>query len=84
MVIRTANAREYTITKRALNDMGVALEFASTYTAYQNGMSERFNQTVVIIARAMLQQCGLPLSFWAEAVVYACHIYNKLQAPDEQ
>lgn len=60
--------------------MGVAVKFTSTYMAYQNGISERFNRTVVTIARAMIQQCRLPLSFWAEAVLYACHLYNKLPA----
>ena len=78
VVIRTDNAKEYQSAERELSYMGVSVEFTSTYTAYQNGISERFNRTVVTIARAMLEQSKLPLSFWAEAIVYACHIYNKL------
>ena len=31
------------------------MEFASTHTAYQNGISGRFNRTVITIARAMIQ-----------------------------
>ncbi len=80
VVIRTDNAQEYKTTETELASMGVAVEFASTYTAYQNGISERFNRTVTTIARAMLQQSKLPLSFWAEAIIYACHIYNRLPA----
>ena len=60
--------------------MGVSVEFASTYTAYQNGISERYNQIVVTITQVMLNQYGLLLSFWAEAAVYTCHVYNNLPA----
>ena len=90
VIIRTDNAQEYEATKQALNNMRVVVEFSSTYTVYQNGVSKRFNQTVVTIARAMLTQSGLPLSFWAKAIVYACHVYNKLptrgstRSPNEQ
>ena len=90
VVIRLDNAKEYEAAKEPLRELGVELEFVSTYTAYQNGMAERFNRTITTIARAMLIWSGLPLSFWAEAVVYACHIYNKLphgargsKSPDE-
>lgn len=88
--VRLDNAREYKAMETELWDVGVKLEFVSTYTAYQNGIAERFNRTVVTIARSMLIQSGLPLSFWAEAVVYACRIYNMLpqetrgsKSPDE-
>ena len=63
VVIRTDNARECVATEQALNDMGVSVEFVSTYKAYQNGISERFNRTVATITRVMLNQCGLPMSF---------------------
>ena len=90
VIVRLDNAKEYQAAKESLRELGVELEFVSTYTAYQNGMSERFNRTITTIARAMLIWSGLPLSFWAEAVVYACLIYNKLphgargsKSPDE-
>ena len=90
VVVRLDNAKEYEAAKEPLRELGVELEFVSTYTAYQNGISERFNRTATTIARAMLIWSGLPLSFWAEAIIYACHIYNKLphgargsQSPDE-
>ena len=45
VVVRLNNAREYVAAKEPLRELGVELEFVSTYTAYQNGMSERFNRT---------------------------------------
>ena len=91
MIIRMDNAREYETAKEPLRELRVEVKFISTYTAYQNGMAERFNRIITTIARAMLIWSGLPLSFWAEAAVYACHIYNKLpfgargsQSPDEK
>ena len=90
MTVRTDNAKEYQSTQKELLDMDVTMEFTSTYTAYQNGIAERFNRNVITLARAMLIQSKLPLSFWAEAVTYACHIYNRLpqgnrgsKSPDE-
>lgn len=90
VVIRTDNAKEYEVAEKALRELGVVVEFTSTYTAYQNGISERYNRTIITIARALLLQSGLPLTFWAEAVRYANHLYNKLpegtrgsKSPDE-
>ena len=90
VVVRLDNAKEYEAAKESLRELGVELEFTSTYTAYQNGISERFNRIITTIARAMLIWSGLPLSFWAEAVIYAHHVYRKLphgargsQSPDE-
>lgn len=78
VVVRADNVKEYLAALNDLKQMGATMEFVSTYTAYQNGIAERFNRTVITIARAMLIHSKLPLSFWAEAVVYACHIYNRL------
>ena len=78
VTVRTDNAKEYQSTQKELLDMSVTMEFTSTYTAYQNGITERFNRTVITLARSMLIQSQLPLTFWAEAVTYAYHIYNRL------
>ena len=92
LFVRTDNAKEYIATENELQSMGVTIEFTTAYHQYQNGISERFNRTIITIARSMLVQSGLPLSFWAEAFMYACYIYNKLpqqgtrgrKSPDEQ
>lgn len=86
-----ANAKKYIAAENELKFMSIVIEFTTTYNQYQSGISERFNKTIVTIARAMLIQSGLPLSFWAEALMYAVYIYNKLpqqgsrgsKSPDE-
>ncbi len=90
IVVHVDNAKEYQAAEKELWSMGVSIEFVSTYTAHQNGIAERFNRTVITIARCMLIESGLSLSFWAEAVLYACHLYNKMpqetrggKSPDE-
>ena len=54
IIIRLNNAKEYKAVKKPLRELGVELEFVSIYTVYQNGIAERFNRTITIIARAML------------------------------
>ena len=52
----------------------------------QNGIAERFNQTVVEMARTMLHHAHLPYVFWAEAINTATYIRNRCisRALDEQ
>lgn len=52
-------------------------QLTADYTPEQNGVAERYNQTVVEMARCMLLQSKLPPSFWAEAVMTACYIRNR-------
>ena len=78
LTIRADNAGEYHSLEPDLAEMGVSMEFTSTYTVYQNGVAERFNRIVTTIARAMLEWSGLPLSFWALAIEYVCFVYNML------
>ena len=47
-------------------------------TPQQNGVAERMNQTILEKVRCMLSNVGLGKEFWAEAVVYACHLINRL------
>ena len=52
-------------------------QFTNPYTPEQNGVSERYNRTIMEAARAMLYHAKLPLSFWAEAVSTACYVRNR-------
>ena len=53
--------------------MGIVHE----YTPEQNGVSERYNRTIMEAARTMLLHATLPLSFWAEAVNCAVFVRNR-------
>ncbi|GJX81498.1 retrovirus-related pol polyprotein from transposon TNT 1-94 [Tanacetum coccineum] len=52
--------------------------FTVRYTPQQNGVAERMNQTLLEKVRCMLFNAGLGKEFWAEAVMYACHLVNHL------
>ena len=68
-----------------LHSMGSSLalkwishEFSATYTPQQNGVVERKNQTLIEMARTMLDEYKMTKHFWAEAVETACHATNRL------
>ena len=54
IIIRLDNAKEYKTVKKSLRELDVELEFVNIYTAYQNGIIERFNRTITTIARVIL------------------------------
>src|SRR5438105_8063356 len=60
------------------DEHGIKHELSSTYTPEQNGVVERKNKTLITLARSMLDECGMPERFWAEAVNTACYASNRL------
>ena len=42
-----------------------------------NGVAERFNRTVIDLARSLLVWSGLPIVFWAQAFRSAVFVYNR-------
>ena len=61
---------------RFCSERGIARQFSTPNTPQQNGVVERKNRTVQEMARTMLSQSDLPLSFWGEAVNTAVYIIN--------
>nr|GEX55961.1 hypothetical protein [Tanacetum cinerariifolium] len=57
---------------------GVKREFSVPRTPQQNGIAERKNRTLIEAARTMLADLLLPISFWAEAVNFACYVQNRV------
>ena len=53
-------------------------------TPEMNSNVERAWRTVVGMATGMLAHCGLPASFWAEAITYAAHCYNTIPRSDNE
>jgi len=60
-----------------LKNEGIRREKTAPYSPSSNGTSERLNRTLIEMARCMLIQSGLPISFWSEAVNTACYIRNR-------
>ena len=48
------------------------------YTFEQNNTAERFNKTIIIITKCILQKTELLNGFWAEASSYSNHLKNLL------
>ena len=78
-IIRSDNGGEYSSNdfKRYCHEFGITHQFTNPYSPEQNGVSERFNRTIMETARSMLIHAHLPLAFWAEAVSCATHLRNR-------
>jgi transposase InsO family protein len=61
-----------------LDEEGIKHEFSAPYTPQQNGVVERKNQTLIEMARTMLDEYKTSDRFWAEAVNTTCHATNRL------
>nr|GEW32984.1 hypothetical protein [Tanacetum cinerariifolium] len=53
-------------------------EFSNARTPQQNGVTERRNRTLIEVARTMLADAKLPVTFWAEAANTACYVQNRV------
>ena len=43
-----------------------------------NGIAERLNRTLMDLVRSMLKDAKVPQKFWAEAIVTAAHIHDRV------
>lgn len=59
-----------------LNHHGIKIDVIPPYTPQLNGVAERANRTLMEKIRSMLSTSGLPLNFWAEALLSATHMKN--------
>ncbi|MCO5571315.1 hypothetical protein L7F22_025053 [Adiantum nelumboides] len=60
-----------------LREQGLRKQITCRYTPQQNGVAERKNRVIAEIARAMMNEMNMPLTYWAEAVHTAVHIMNQ-------
>ncbi len=61
-----------------LKQKGIRHEMTAPYSPEQNGMAERMNRTLQESAWSMLKLAKLPHSLWAEAVLTAAYIRNRM------
>jgi transposase InsO family protein len=78
--VRSDNGTKFknTQVEEFLNEEGIKHEFSTPYTPQQNGVVERKNQTLIDMARTMLDEYTTSDLFWCEAVNTACHAINRL------
>ncbi|KAE8664954.1 hypothetical protein F3Y22_tig00112738pilonHSYRG01227 [Hibiscus syriacus] len=78
--LRTDNGGEYKNDPflKVCEEEGIVRHFTIRGTPQQNGVAERMNRTLMEKVRCMLSNAGLGKEFWAEALVYACHLINHL------
>ena len=65
-------------TKSYLQKHGIRLHFAAAGDHYQNGLAEVTIRILQNMARTLLADSKLPISFWGEAVVCANFLRNRL------
>ena len=58
-------------------DEGIIIETSAPYSPSQNGVAERFNWTLLELARAMLIAKNLPTFLWDEAVAHSVYLQNR-------
>lgn len=89
--VRSDNGGEYDSKRfdKFAKENGIELQRTIPYTPQQNGVSERYNRTIMERVRALLIESGLADNFWGEAVHTAVHLLNivpkkgELQSPNE-
>ena len=79
-VLRSDNGTEYRNDQFSYfcKKEGISRHFTVRDTPQQNGVAERMNRTLLEKVRCMLSNAGLDKQFWAEAVMYASHLINRL------
>ena len=79
-VLRSDNGTEYRNDQFSIfcKKEGISRHFTVRDTPQQNGVAERMNRTLLEKVRCMLSNAGLGKQFWAEAVMYASHLINRL------
>ena len=79
-VLRSDNGTEYRNDQFSIfcKKEGISRYFTVRDTPQQNGVAERMNRTLLEKVRCMLSNAGLGKQFWAEAVMYASHLINRL------
>lgn len=91
IVLRTDNGKEFCneTMDNFLRSAGITHQTTAPYTPEQNGVAERMNRTLLEKARCMLFDAKLPMEFWAEAIVTAAFVVNRIptrsskKSPDE-
>ncbi|WVZ94319.1 LOW QUALITY PROTEIN: hypothetical protein U9M48_040224 [Paspalum notatum var. saurae] len=76
-VLRTKCGSEFNSEEFARYCTGHGAPSLNPLLSATNGIVERWNQTVVDMARSMLKAKGIPTAFWGKTVSTAVYILNR-------
>ena len=79
--VRVDNGTEFLPLKGFFQTHGIEYQRTCVYTPQQNGVVERKHRHLLMVARALLFQSHLPLTFWGESVQTAAYLINRLPSP---
>ncbi|KAK4411877.1 hypothetical protein Sango_0260700 [Sesamum angolense] len=79
-VLKTDKGREYLSEqfKRICEDKGIIRHLTIPYSPQQNGAGERRNRTLLEMARSMMVQANLLISFWGDTILTTAYILNRV------
>ena len=83
-VLRSDNGTKYRNDQFSIfcKKEGISRHFTVRDTPHQNGVAEHMNRTLLEKVRCMLSNAGLGKQLWAEAVMYASHLINRLPSTE--
>ena len=81
---RSDNAKEYRRLEEAVRSREIKMKYTTAYTSEENGVAEKYNRTIIQMARAMLLWAELPQRFWGEAVCTANYLRNMMPAGQDK
>jgi len=75
---KSDNAKEYNNSKvkKLCKKMGIKKIFSTPYNPQNNGIAERYNQTLINSTKTLIYWAKLSLDFWSYAIIYSNYLYN--------
>ena len=64
--------------QQAITEAGYSIEITGSDNSAQNGIAERPHQTLANMVRAGIENAGLHVKYWSDALLHAVYIKNRL------